>query len=141
MKTKTINKLFALAGIMVLAFVFMAFAFPQDEQKKGAAWEIPSKYVKMENPYADEDLTKVGKMMYSKHCKSCHGNAGLGDGPKAKQLETFPGDFSSEKFQAGSDGELYYKSIIGREEMPNYEKKITDDEDRWAIINYIRTLK
>ncbi len=141
MKTKTINNLFTLAGIMVLAFVFMAFAFPQDGQKKGAAWDIPSKYVKMENLYADEDLNKVGKMLYSKHCKSCHGNKGLGDGPKAKQLETFPGDLSSEEFQAGSDGELFYKSIIGREEMPNYEKKITDDEDRWAIINYIRTLK
>jgi len=141
MKTRTINNLFGLAAMLVLAFAFMAFATPQDGQKKGAAWEIPAKYVKMENPYADEDLNKVGKMLYSKHCKSCHGNAGLGDGPKAKQLETFPGDFSSEEFQAGTDGELFYKSIIGRDEMPNYEKKITDDEDRWAIINYLRTLK
>lgn len=139
MKTLTINNLFALAGVMVLAFVFMAFAFPQDEQKKAAVWDIPAKYIEMENPYADEDLNKIGKMMYSKHCKSCHGNKGLGDGPKAKQMETFPGDFSSEEFQAGTDGELFYKSIIGRDEMPNYEKKITDEEDRWAIINYIRT--
>jgi len=141
MKTKSINKLFGLASILVLAFVFMAFVIPQD-QKKGEPWEIPSKYAKMENPYADDDgLVKTGKMLYSKHCKSCHGNAGLGDGPKAKQLGTFPGDFSSEEFQGGTDGELYYKSFVGRDEMPNYEKKITDDEDRWAIINYVRTLK
>lgn len=140
MKTKTINVL-GIASAMLLAFVFMAFAFPQD-QKKSEPWDIPSKYVKMENTYADDaDLIKVGKMLYSKHCKSCHGNNGLGDGPKAKQLETFPGDFSSEEFQSGTDGELYYKSIIGRDEMPNYEKKITEEEDRWAIINYIRTLK
>lgn len=140
MKTKT-NNVLVIASAMLLAFVFMAFAFPQD-QKKGEPWDIPSKYVKMENPYADDaDLVKVGKMLYSKHCKSCHGNNGLGDGPKAKQLETFPGDFSSEEFQSGTDGELYYKSIIGRDEMPNYEKKITEEEDRWAIINYIRTLK
>ena len=142
MKTKSINKLFGLLSIAVLAFAFMAFVAPQDGQKKGAPWEIPSKYAKMENPYADDaDLIKTGKMMYSKHCKSCHGNAGLGDGPKAKQLETFPGDFSSEEFQGGTDGELYYKSFVGRDEMPNYEKKIVDDEDRWAIINYLRTLK
>ena len=141
MKTKSINKLFAIVSAVVLAFAFMAFVAPQDGQKKGGPWDIPSKYVKMENPYADQDLTKVGKMLYSKHCKSCHGNAGLGDGPKAKQLETFPGDFSSEEFQAGTDGELYYKSIIGRDEMPNYEKKIPDEEDRWAIISYLRTLK
>lgn len=141
MKTKSIAKLFVLTSTLLLAFAFMAFVSPQDGQKKGAAWDIPSKYVKMENPYADEDLTKVGKMLYSKHCKSCHGNKGQGDGPKAKQLETFAGDFTSEAFQSGTDGELYYKSIIGRDEMPNYEKKIPDEEDRWAIIAYIRTMK
>ncbi|MEE4257484.1 MAG: cytochrome c [Bacteroidales bacterium] len=141
MKTKLINRLIVLAGTIVFAFAFMAFISPQDGQKKGAPWDIPSKYAKMENPYANDDLTKVGKMLYSKHCKSCHGNNGLGDGPKAKQLETFPGDFSSEAFQSETDGELYYKSFIGRDEMPNYEKKITDEEDRWAIINYLRTLK
>jgi len=141
MKTKLINRLIVLAGTIAIAFAFMAFISPQDGQKKGAPWDIPSKYVKMENPYADADLDKVGKMLYSKHCKSCHGNKGLGDGPKAKQLETFPGDFTSEAFQSGTDGELYYKSFVGRDEMPNYEKKITDEEDRWAIINYLRTLK
>jgi mono/diheme cytochrome c family protein len=141
MKTKLINRLIVLTGTVVFAIAFMAFISPQDGQKKGDPWEIPSKYAKMENPYANEDLTKVGKMLYSKHCKSCHGNSGLGDGPKAKQLETFPGDFTSEAFQSGTDGELYYKSFVGRDEMPNYEKKITDEEDRWAIINYLRTLK
>lgn len=141
MKTRSINHALGLLSMLIMAAIFMAFTMPQD-QKKGAPWEIPSKYVKMENPYADDaDLLKVGKMLYSKHCKSCHGNKGLGDGPKAKQLETFPGDFSSDDFQAGTDGELYYKSIIGRDEMPNYEKKITEEEDRWAIINYLRTLK
>lgn len=139
MKTKSMNRLLGLATIFMMAVVFMAFTFPQD-QKKAAPWDIPEDYVKMENPYKDDaGLLKIGKMQYSKHCKSCHGNKGLGDGPKAKQMETFPGDFSSETFQSGPDGELFYKSIIGRDEMPNYEKKITDDEDRWAIINYIRT--
>ena len=141
MKTKLINRLIVLAGTAVIALAFMAFVSPQDGQKKGAPWDIPSKYAKMENPYADADLDKVGKMLYSKHCKSCHGSNGLGDGPKAKQLETFPGDFTSEEFQSGTDGELYYKSFVGRDEMPNYEKKITDEEDRWAIVNYLRTLK
>ena len=47
MKTKTINKLFALAGVMVLAFVFMAFAFPQDGQKKAAA-KYPSPFTNSE---------------------------------------------------------------------------------------------
>jgi mono/diheme cytochrome c family protein len=37
----------------------------------------------MKNPHAgDQSLEKVGKMLYAKHCKSCHGNVGLGDGLK-----------------------------------------------------------
>lgn len=139
------NKKMTKSGAIMLMVFFvgifsMAFINPQD-QKKGAEWEVPEKYQKMENPYkGDASLDKVGKMLYSKHCKSCHGNVGLGDGPKAKQLETFPGDFSSEEFQSQSDGVLYFQSFVGRDEMPNFEKKIIDEEDRWAIINYIRNM-
>ena len=136
MKSQKIIALFAV--IAASAFLF-AFVIPQD-QKIGGPWEIPSKYKKMENPYAgDDDLIKIGKMQYSKHCKSCHGSKGLGDGPKAKQLETFPGDFSTPEFLEQAPGEMYYKSYIGRDEMPNFEKKIPDEEDRWAIINYMLT--
>jgi mono/diheme cytochrome c family protein len=118
--------------------LLMAFVIPQD-QKKGAPWDIPKEYMEMENPYADDaSLDRVGKMLYSKHCKSCHGNKGLGDGPKAKQLDTFPGDFSTEEFQNQKPGVIYYQSFVGRDEMPNFEKEIPDEEDRWAIVNYMR---
>ena len=56
-------------------------------------------------------------------------------------LKTSTGDFSTAKFQAQADGELYYMSFIGRDEMPNFEKKILDEADRWAVIGYIRTMK
>lgn len=119
---------------------FLAFISPQ-EQKRGSKWDIPSEYKNMNNPYAsDSSLDRVGKMLYIKHCKSCHGSYGKGDGPKASRLETFPGNFQEEQLLKQSDGELYYKSIIGRDEMPNYEKKIADEEDRWALINYLRVM-
>jgi len=50
----------------------------------------------------------------------------------------FPGDFSTDTFKAQSDGAIYYKSFIGRDEMPNFEKKITEEEDRWLLVNYMR---
>ena len=50
------------------------------------------------------------------------------------------GDFSSEDFQAQTDGELFYKTTFGRDDMPEYTKKMPDDEDRWLIVNYMRTL-
>jgi len=62
----------------------------------------------------------------------------VGYGLKSKKLDTFPGDFTVPGYFEQSDGELFYKSIIGRDEMPNYEKKIPDIEDQWAVITYIR---
>ena len=128
-------------SVVMAAFVLFAFTIPQ-EQKKAGPWEIPAKYQKMTNPIKDDAASvNTGKMLWGKYCKSCHGNIGKGDGPKAAQLKTFPGDFTTEAFKKGTDGELYYKSIIGRDEMPNFESKIPDENDRWAIVNYIRTLK
>ncbi len=137
---KSIN-VFVMTSILMGSFLIFAFTNPQ-EQKQPEPWDIPSKYEEMENPYKDDaSLERIGKMLYAKHCKSCHGNKGECDGPKAKQLETYCSDFTSEEFQNQKDGVLYYKSFIGRDEMPNYESKIPEEEDRWAVINYIRSMK
>jgi len=132
MKLKSI--LIVLSGSLIL----LSFA-PQDK-KTTKLWDIPSEYLKMKNPHAPDDaeIIKVGKILYAKHCKSCHGPKGAGDGPKAKNLDTFPGDFTVSGYFQQSDGELFYKSIIGRDEMPNYEKKIPEVEDQWAIITYMK---
>ncbi|NNK88290.1 MAG: cytochrome c, partial [Flavobacteriaceae bacterium] len=66
---------------------------------------------------------------------------GYGDGQKAADQEGDLGDFSTPEFQAQSDGAIFYKSYIGRGDMPNYEKKIPDTEDVWLIVNYVRTLE
>ncbi len=134
---KTIVTLF----LATAAFILMAFVVPQD-QKKGGPWEIPAKYKSMKSAVkTDAETLKLGKALYAKHCRSCHGNTGAGDGPKAKNLDTHPGDFSDPKIQANGDGELYYMSMIGREDMPNFEKNIPDEEERWAVVSYLRSFK
>ena len=104
-------------------------------------WEVPAKYKSMENPTNGSDEDGIGEELFAQHCKSCHGKEGYGDGSKAAQLESEMRDFTSEEVQAQKDGEIYYKSIIGRDEMPNFEKKIKSEEDRWLLVNYIRTLE
>lgn len=105
-------------------------------------WVVPAKYEKMTNPtdQTDADNLADGKMLYNKHCKSCHGKEGLGDGTKADEVEGDLGDFSSEEFQAQSDGAIFYKSYIGRDDMPNFEKKIPDEDDMWYVVSYMRTM-
>ena len=126
-----------LATIGVVTLVLFSFTIViQDE------WIVPDKYVNMQNPTdkTDKENLSIGKSLYSKHCKSCHGKEGYGDGSKAAEQEGDLGDFSSSEFQSQTDGELYFKSTIGRNDMPEFNKKIGDAEDRWLIVNYMRTL-
>lgn len=127
-------KIFTILGI----FSFIFFSFTTIMQDK---WEVPAKYVTMKNPIPANQDAAIGKSLYDKHCKSCHGKEGYGDGPKADGLNGDLGDFSSEGFHEQTDGELYYKTTFGRDDMPEFTKKLTDDEDRWLIVNYMRTLK
>ena len=103
-------------------------------------WVVPSKYIAMKNPTDSKVDLSIGKNLYSKHCKSCHGAEGYGDGSKANEMNGDLGDFSSEEFQNQSDGALFYKTTMGRDDMPEFTKKLPEDEDRWLIVNYMRTL-
>lgn len=135
------TRVFYVIAMTLAAFMMLAFVLPQG-QKIGGPWNIPAEYKNKKNPYkGDASLDKLGRTVYNRHCRSCHGNTGLGDGPMAKNLKTFPGDFSSDAFQKYTDGEFYYMSIIGRDEMPNFESLIPDEEERWAVVNYIRSFK
>ena len=126
--------------IVIGIFSFGLYAFTPIVQS--GEWVVPDEYESMVNPTdpAGDDGLEIGEELYMKHCKSCHGKEGLGDGPKAEEQEGELGDFSSEDFQAQSDGSLFYKSKIGRDDMPAFDKKITDDEELWFVVNYMRAL-
>jgi mono/diheme cytochrome c family protein len=124
-----------LFSILILIIFLSAFAY-QDKKP----WPVPEKFNKMANPVAfNDESIKAGKELWAKHCQSCHGKSGLGDGSKAAQLKTEPGDFSQGGFQKQPDGAIFYKLSEGREDMPSFKKKLTDDEDRWQLVNYVRT--
>ena len=83
-----------LAGSFLMV-IFSGFSFFQNKP-----WPVPENYKNMKNPVASDAATLAdGKSLYTKHCKSCHGTKGLGDGNKAAQLKTEPGDFSTAEFQ------------------------------------------
>jgi mono/diheme cytochrome c family protein len=78
-------------------------------------------------------------LLYVKECASCHGTAGKGDGPAAKDLERKPGDLSSPKLTDQTDGALFWKLTEGNKPMPSM-REVFSEEDRWTVINYVRTL-
>ena len=123
----------AVLGISIICFAFMPDKKP---------WNVPDKDAKMANPVKPSpESISDGKSLYAKHCQSCHGKTGLGDGTKASELKTEPGDFSKAAFHSQSDGALYYKISAGRDDMPSFKKKIPEANDIWNVVNYVRTLK
>lgn len=121
-----------LGGVLL----FFLSAFLQD-----SSWIVPEVEAKKENPVdVTEKTLKLGKKLYGKLCWSCHGVDGKGDGPAATALTPKPADFTNSKIQSQTDGALYWKLTTGKGSMTSYKNSLTDDQ-RWAIVNHLRTLK
>ena len=109
-------------------------------------WELPADADKTKNPTmpTTESIAK-GKELYLErtkgNCVFCHGETGSGNEANLARLRRKPADISSkERMTAMTDGELFWKiskGITGI--MPAGEKRMTEEE-RWHVVNYIRTL-
>jgi mono/diheme cytochrome c family protein len=100
------------------------------------AWEAPAAEKAKKNP---EKGVGSAKKSVDTNCASCHGASGKGDGPAAAALNPKPADWTSDKVQKQTDGELFWKITNGRGPMPPW--KHLPEKERWEIVNYIRTLK
>lgn len=128
--------------ILVVSLGLTSISFTNSGTNDQKPWPVPEAAKNKKNPVASDAQTlATGKSLWATHCKSCHGSKGLGDGSKAAQLKTEPGDFSKTSFLAQTDGSLFYKLTEGRDDMPSFKKKIADEDDRWAVVNFMRTFK
>jgi mono/diheme cytochrome c family protein len=128
------KRLFVSLSAVTIAGVF---AFGQAGVPK---WTAPARASAKKNPVAaNETSIALGKKIYERQCLACHGPKGTGDGPMAAHLDKRPGNLSSPKLWEQSDGALFWKVNEGHRPMPTF-KHIMSDEERWPVINYIRTL-
>ena len=85
-----------------------------------------------------------GAAVYREQCIQCHGPAGRGDGPKAKQLTGPPPADLGNRLELAtvSPVDMYRKIAIGVEGtgMPEYAQSHSSD-DRWAVTTYVGTLR
>ena len=125
----------------VLAFSAVATETPLSQDPPPAEpWIVPARAAKKQNPQrADANSIVVGKRLYERECVACHGVKGLGDGPKAADLERKPGNLASPSMWDQSDGALFFKISEGKAPMPTTKALLSDDE-RWHVTNYLRTL-
>ncbi len=86
-----------------------------------------------------------GRQVYKEmKCWECHGETGLGDGPKADRLKDdwgyriFPFDFTTADLKRGTTPENIYMTFITGLDgtgMPSYEDSLSE-EDRWHLVSF-----
>jgi mono/diheme cytochrome c family protein len=86
------------------------------------------------------DVTR-GKAVYERHCLTCHGVNGAGDGPAAVALKVPPADFHRFKSYVKSDEELLRTIELGVvfSPMHSWQGLLTETERQDALA-YIRLL-
>jgi mono/diheme cytochrome c family protein len=104
------------------------------------AWQAPAAEKAKKNPLpGGAKAVEQGKKVAGVNCVSCHGAGGKGDGAAAAALNPKPADWTSKKVQGETDGELFWKISNGRGAMPPW--KHLPENDRWAVVHFIRSLK
>ena len=121
--------------LLMIGWVILGFAM---QAQVNNPWIVPDDYREMLNPAAyDQASMKMAEGLYAKHCEACHGATGMGDGERSGELVVDPSDLTLVDLDVQTDGELYYKIMTGRDEMPAY-KKVLSEEEMWLLVNYIR---
>ena len=102
-------------------------------------WDVPSPAKSKQNPFlGDKQAIIGGKQTYEQLCLVCHGARGRGDGMAGITLKPRPSNFTKKAVQSQTDGALFWKITEGRPPMARYKEVLTE-EQRWQLVNYIRT--
>lgn len=79
-----------------------------------------------------------GADTYKAKCQSCHGADGLGNTPVGKMVKIV--SFKDPAVISATDADLIAVVKNGKNKMPAYNGKLTDDQIT-AVVAYIRTLQ
>jgi mono/diheme cytochrome c family protein len=82
-----------------------------------------------------------GKNRFEIYCTPCHGINADGKGKVAEFMNLKPPSLMSDKVRAFKDGRIYHIITDGQGLMNPYSTQIYKAEDRWAIVNYVRSLQ
>ena len=103
---------------------------------------------------ADDAAAKVagadaakGAQVFAMYCATCHGPAGLGDGPVGKTLVPPPRNFQEAKFKYGDTNQAHFEVITngaaskGGSPLMAPWGAVIPEADRWALVKFIGSLK
>jgi high-affinity iron transporter len=97
---------------------------------------------KLELPVTTLNLAE-GKAIFEKSCASCHGAAGLGDGPAGVALNPKPPAIGTVEHMRGVSPALTYRVLsvgIAGTPMAGFAGALTP-EQRWNVVAYVNSLR
>lgn len=95
---------------------------------------------KLKNPLGEEPRwIEQGREAYGFYCSMCHGPKADGRGTVGQSFHPLPSDLGSRQIQELSDGEIFGVITLGSKRSPPLGYTIKE-EDRWAIVRFLRSL-
>ena len=88
-----------------------------------------------------KEVLALGQKKFNTYCSVCHGYTGMGDGPVTPRFDGIPSLAGPDSLVLNwEDGRIFHIITVGRARMRPYAAQITEEE-RWAIIHYIKLLQ
>jgi len=94
----------------------------------------------LRNPLASSAAVLIrGQEVFNTFCIVCHGPTGLGNGPLIPKFPA-PPSLHTGRARGYPDGRIFHIITQGQNLMGSYASQIPQ-EDRWAVIRYLRVLQ
>ncbi len=105
----------------------------------------PDLGAKQKNPFDGKmtpEVLELGRTKYETYCAVCHGYEGKGDGPVSVKMSVKPPSLLTDKIAVTyTDGHIFHVITDGQGVMSSYAYQLVNPNDRWAIVNYVRSLQ
>ena len=122
---------------LLLVVVLAASTYAAEPPRE--KWLAPGAESSKPNPIAKTpESVRAGLRVFSNNCVSCHGTGARGDGLLVPSLPVKPADLTNPEVWRQADGAIFWKISTGRQPMPTWDPVLTAEE-RWCVINYLRT--
>ena len=103
--------------------------------------EIESRRTELQNPViSTKESLAQGKLLFAINCAMCHGNTSAMPGFVGQKLKPPPPGLDPDLVKSRSDSAIFNAITFGFGRMPPFQDKLLPQE-RWSLVNFIRTRK